>query len=228
VDDNIKRLIDYLKEEDVYENTIIIYTGDQGYFLGAHDFFDKRWMYEEGMKMPFIVHWPGAIKAGSRCDLLINNTDFAPTMIDMAGGRVPDYMQGKSFKRILLGEKEEAWRDATYYRYWMHMAHKLGNPAHFGIRTQKYKLIFFYGVDYEDPPRTNYWGSQADIVTPPGWELYDLQADPHEMKNLYGRPEYSETVKALKAKLKVLRAELNETDAKYPHIQKIIEEHWND
>jgi N-acetylglucosamine-6-sulfatase len=228
VDDNVKRLVDYLKEEGVYENTLIIYTGDQGYFLGEHDFFDKRWMYEEGMKMPFIVHWPGAIKAGSRCDLLINNTDFAPTMIDMAGGQVPDYMQGKSFKRTLLGAKQETWRDATYYRYWMHMAHKLGNPAHFGIRTRQCKLIFFYGVDYEDPPRTDYWGSQADIVTPAGWELYDLQADPHEMKNLYGRPEYSETVKALKAKLKALRQELNETDAKYPHIQKIIEDHWND
>ena len=136
----------------------------------------------------------------------------------------------RNIKKIddLLGKKEEAWRDATYYRYWMHMAHNLGNPAHFGIRTQKYKLIFFYGVDYEDPPRTDYWGSQADIITPPGWELYDIQADPHEMKNLYGRSEYSEIIKALKAKLKVLREELNETDAKYPHIQKIIDEHWND
>jgi len=228
VDDNVKRLVQYLKEEGVYENTLIIYTGDQGYFLGEHDLFDKRWMYEEGMRMPFIVHWPGSIKAGSRCDLLINNTDFAPTLIEMAGGRVPGYMQGKSFKRTLLGKEEKAWRDATYYRYWMHMAHKLGTPAHFGLRTQKFKLIFFYGVDVEDPPRTNYWGSQADIVTPPGWELYHLEADPHEMKNLYGKPEHSETVKALKAKLKLLREELNETDAKYPHIQKIIEKHWND
>lgn len=228
VDDNVKRLIDYLKEEGVYENTIIIYTGDQGYFLGEHDFFDKRWMYEEGMRMPFIVHCPGTIQKGRRCALLINNTDFAPTMIDIAGGKVPAYMQGRSFKRTLLGKKEKQWRDATYYRYWMHMAHNLGNPAHFGIRTAKYKLIFFYGVDYEDPPRTDYWGSQADIVTPPGWELYDIQADPHEMQNLYGRAEYSETIKELQSKLRSLRKKLNETDLNYPHIQKIIDEHWDD
>jgi N-acetylglucosamine-6-sulfatase len=228
VDDNVKRLIDYLKEEGAYENTIIIYTSDQGFFLGEHDFFDKRWMYEEGMRMPFFVHCPGKVQKASRCDLLINNTDFAPTMIDMAGGQAPQYMQGRSFKRTVLGKKEEAWRDATYYRYWMHMAHNLGNPAHFGVRTHRYKLIFFYGVDYEDPPRTDYWGSQADIVTPPGWELYDIQADPHEMTNLYGRSEYSDIVKELKAKLRSLREELNETDSNYPHIQKIIDEHWTD
>ncbi|MCF7974076.1 MAG: sulfatase [Phycisphaerae bacterium] len=228
VDDNVQRLVEYLKEEGIYENTLIIYTGDQGYFLGEHDFFDKRWMYEEGMRMPFIAHGPGFIAKGSRCDLLINNTDFAPTLIDMAGGRVPEYMQGRSFKQTLLGNKEQPWRDATYYRYWMHMAHNLGNPAHFGIRTHQYKLIFFYGVDYEDPPRTDYWGSQADIVTPPGWELYDIKEDPHEMNNLYGRSEYAETVKELKAKLRLLRQELNETDAKYPHIQTIIDAHWND
>jgi len=228
VDDNVKRLIDYLKAEGIYENTIIIYTGDQGYFLGEHDFFDKRWMYEEGMRMPFFVHYPGSMEKGSRCGLLINNTDFAPTLIDVAGGEVPKYMQGRSFKRTLLGKKENAWRDATYYRYWMHMAHNLGNPAHFGIRTNKYKLIFFYGVDYEDPPRTDYWGSQADIITPAGWEFYDIEKDPHEMNNLYGRSEYAQVIKELKGKLQSVREELKETDVNYPHIQKIIDEHWDD
>jgi len=228
VDDNVGRLIDYLKQEGIYDHTIIIYTSDQGYFLGEHDFFDKRWMYEEAMRMPFFVHCPGAIEKGRRCDLLINNTDFAPTLIDLAGGDVPDSMQGMSFKRTLLGQKERQWRDATYYRYWMHMAHYLGTPAHFGLRTQKYKLIFFYGVDYEDPPRTDLWGSQADIITPPGWELYDIQKDPHEMNNLYGLPEYGEVIKELKHTLRVLREQLNETDSKYPHIQKIIDNHWND
>ena len=142
-DDNIKRIVDYLKEEGIYDNTVIIYTGDQGYFLGEHDYFDKRWMYEEGMRMPFFVHYPQIIKKGSRSDLLLNNTDFAPTMIELAGGEVPEYMQGKSFIRTLKGKAEKNWRTETYYRYWMHMAHKLGNPAHFGIRTNKYKLIFF-------------------------------------------------------------------------------------
>lgn len=228
IDDNIKRIVDYLKEEGIYDNTVIIYTSDQGYFLGEHDYFDKRWMYEEAMRMPFIVRYPPAIKGGSRCDLLINNTDFAPTLIELAGGRVPDYMQGKSFKRTIDGKKQENWREETYYRYWMHMAHNLGTPAHFGIRTKKYKLIFFYGVDFEDPPRTDYWGSQADIVTPPGWEFYDLEKDPHEMNNGYHNPEYSDTIAALKKRLRAVREELNETDERYPHIQKIIDKHWSD
>ncbi|HUV66894.1 MAG TPA: sulfatase/phosphatase domain-containing protein, partial [Sedimentisphaerales bacterium] len=228
IDDNIKRIVDYLKEEGIYDNTVIIYTGDQGYFLGEHDYFDKRWMYEEGMRMPFIVRYPPTIKGGSRCDLLINNTDFAPTMIELAGGEVPDYMQGRSFKRTIDGKKEKNWREETYYRYWMHMAHNLGTPAHFGIRTKKYKLIFFYGVDCEDPPRTDYWGSQADIITPPGWEFYDLEKDPHEMNNEYHNPEYSEIIDDLKRRLKAVREELNETDEQYPHIQEIIDKHWND
>lgn len=178
--------------------------------------------------MPFIVRYPESIEKGSECDLLINNTDFAPTMIDFGGGKAPDAMQGKSFARTLNGKEQLEWREATYYRYWMHMAHKLGNPAHFGIRTKRYKLIFFYGADFEDPPRMNYWGSQADVVTPPGWELYDLEKDPSEMNNLYPKPEYDGLVEELKDKLKSVREELDETDRDYPHIQKIIDKHWGD
>jgi uncharacterized sulfatase len=228
VDDNVKRIVDYLKEEGIYDNTVIIYTGDQGFFLGEHDYFDKRWMYEEGMRMPFFIRYPKTIQEPSRQDLLINNTDFAPTMIELAGGEVPEYMQGRSFIRTLEGKKEKDWRTETYYRYWMHMAHYLGNPGHFGIRTMKYKLIFFYGVDYEDPPRTDYWGSQADIVTPPGWEFYDLEEDPKEMNNLYGNTEYAEVIVDLKQRLAKAREELNETDNNYPHIQAIIDKHWDD
>jgi N-acetylglucosamine-6-sulfatase len=227
IDDNIKRIVDYLKEEGLYDNTIIIYTSDQGYFLGEHDYFDKRWMYEESMRMPFIVHYSPVIKGGTRSDLLINNTDFAPTLIELAGGTAPVYMQGKSFKRTIEGKKEKNWRQETYYRYWMHMAHHLGTPAHFGIRTSQYKLIFFYGVDFEDPPRKGYWGSKAEIVTPPGWEFYDLLQDPNEMQNLYSDPEYSEVINDLKTRLKSLRKELNETDERYPHIQDIIDKNWN-
>jgi arylsulfatase A-like enzyme len=227
VDDNMKRIIDYLKEEGIYDKTVIFYTGDQGYFLGEHDYFDKRWMYEEGMRMPFIVRYPGKKKGNERSDLLINNTDFAPTMIELAGGTVPEYMQGISFMNNIVGKEQTGERQETYYRYWMHMAHYLGNPAHFGIRTKQYKLIFFYGVDYADPPRTDYWGSQADIVTPPGWEFYDLEKDPHEMNNLYGNPEYAEIISDLKIRLKSTREKLNETDKNYPHIQKIIDENWD-
>lgn len=228
VDDNVKRIVDYLKEEGIYDNTVIIYTADQGYYLGEHDYFDKRWMYEEGMRMPFFVRYPETIKPDRRSNLLINNTDFAPTLIELAGGEVPDYMQGMSFKRTLEGKKEHGWRTETYYRYWMHMAHYLGNPAHFGIRTMKYKLIFFYGVDYEDPPRTDYWGSQADIVTPPGWELYNMENDPFEMNNLYQDSAYADIIADLKERLKKLREEINETDEDYPHIKAIIDKHWDD
>lgn len=227
VDDNINRIIDYLKDEGIYDNTIIIYTADQGYFLGEHDYFDKRWMYEESMRMPFIVHYPPAIKEGTRSDLLVNNTDFAPTIIELAGGTAPLYMQGESFKRTIEGNKQKNWREETYYRYWMHMAHYLGTPAHFGLRTKQYKLIFFYGVDFEDPPRTDYWGSQADIVTQPGWEFYDLYQDPNETQNLYFDPEYTEVINDLKLRLKSLREELSETDERYPHIQEIIDKNWN-
>ena len=156
IDDNIKRILDYLESEGILDNTVIIYTADQGIYLGEHDYYDKRWMYEESMRMPFIVRYPPLIKAGTRTDALINNTDFAPTIIDLAGGSPPEYMQGMSFKTILAGNPlPDNWRKGTYYRYWMHMAHGHGNPAHFGIRTNDYKLIFFYGVYYKTPPETN-------------------------------------------------------------------------
>jgi N-acetylglucosamine-6-sulfatase len=118
--------------------------------LGEHDYIDKRWMYEESMRMPFLVRYPKMIKAGIRTNAIINNIDYAPTIIDLAGGSVPEYMHGKSFKNILsAGEEPQDWRKATYYRYWMHMAHAHVNPAHFGVRTKNYKLIFFYGSDYQ-------------------------------------------------------------------------------
>ena len=132
------------------DNTVIIYTGDQGFMLGEHDYIDKRWMYEESLRMPFLVRYPQKIQAGTRTEAIINNTDFAPTIIELAGGVVPSAMQGSSFKSILeTGIEPEGWQQETYYRYWMHMAHKHNNPAHFGIRTKDYKLIFFYGLDYD-------------------------------------------------------------------------------
>lgn len=228
VDDNVKRIIDYLRQTGELDNTIIMYTGDQGFFLGEHDLMDKRWMYEEAFRMPFIVHAPKIVKAGSANGWLINNTDFAPTMLELAGIlKTPEYMQGRSFADALKGKpKPNDWRKVTYYRYWMHMAHNLRVPAHFGVRNERFKLIFFYGVDSKYPPRTNEWGSQADIVTDPGWEFYDMQTDPHEMKNLYGDPTYGKVIKNMKAELKKTRADLNETDEKYPHIQQIIDANW--
>ncbi|MGB5666437.1 MAG: sulfatase [Maribacter sp.] len=235
VDDNVKRLLDYLETEGLMDNTIIVYTGDQGFMLGEHDYIDKRWMYDESMRMPFFVRYPKSIKAGIRTDAIINNTDFAPTMIELAGGTTPDYMQGKSFKTILeTGEEPENWQQATYYRYWMHLAHKHQNPAHFGIRTKDYKLIFFYGkywVDTDDPNaewNKESWGNDFTNHTPPAWEFYDLKQDPKEMNNAYKNPEYKETIADLKQQLVKIREDLNETDVNYPHIQKVIDAHWND
>ena len=171
--------------------------------------------------MPLIVHWPGGVKSGSVNDWLINNTDFAPTMLELAGVRkTPDYMQGRSFAAALKGEpsaKPEDWRKVTYYRYWMHMAHNLQVPAHFGIRSDRYKLIFFYGANANGRGRR----------TPAAWEFYDLQVDPQEMQNEYGNPKYGQTIAEMKVQLKETREELGETDEKYPEIQKIVDEYWD-
>jgi len=231
VDDNLGRLFDYLKKEGLWENTVIIYTGDQGMMLGEHDYQDKRWMYDESMRMPFIVHYPKLIKSGSTSELLINNTDYAPTMLALAGGTVPDYMQGKSFLNTLSGKKEDTWRTSTYYRYWMHMIHH-EVPAHFGIRTDRYKLIFYYSKHWrsDEEGKEYYWWKQYAPVkdaSPPAWELYDLKLDPEELHNRYHDPEYQEIVMTLKKDLKAQRETLKETDKDFPEIQAIVEKYWN-
>ena len=216
VDDNLKRLFAYLEANDLMDNTIIVYTADQGVFLGEHDLMDKRWMYEEAMHMPFIVHWPAVVKAGQTNDWLINNVDFAPTLLELAEAEIPESMQGRSFAGALRGEpKPDDWRKYTYYRYWMHMAHHLTVPGHFGIRGERYKLIFFYGRDLPDgrfPP------------TPAAWEFYDLKNDPHEMHNQVSNPEYEKVISDMKVALKQIRKALGETDETYPEIQKVIDE----
>ncbi len=219
VDDNVKRLVDYLKETGELDNTIIIYTGDQGLFLGEHDLIDKRWMYEEALRMPFIVYAPKLVRAGSNNGWIINNTDFAPTILELAGvEKTPEYMQGHSFVAALKGHpKPVEWRTYTYYRYWMHMAHSLRVPAHFGIRSDRYKLIFFYGSDYREKIKQ----------TPVAWEFYDLEKDPMEMNNLYNNPEYIEIIESMKVELKNTRVELNETDQKFPHIEAILKDNYD-
>jgi arylsulfatase A-like enzyme len=209
VDDNVKRLLDTLRETGELDNTVIMYTGDQGYFLGEHDLMDKRWMYEESMRMPFIVYYPKMVKGGSTNHWLINNTDFAPTILDLAGVATPGYMQGRSFAPALKGDqKPEDWRTVTYYRYWMHMAHRLAVPAHFGVRSDRYKLMFFYNP-------------------PVAWEFYDLEKDPQEMHNVYTDPAYGKIIADLKEQLKETRQALGETDEKRPKIQAIIDANWD-
>ena len=231
VDDNLKRLFDYLKANDLWENTIIVYTGDQGMMLGEHDYMDKRWMYEEAMRMPFIMSYPNGIKAGTQSDLLINNTDFAPTLLEMAGGEVPAYMQGKSFALTTQGEIQPNWRKATYYRYWMHLVHH-DVPAHFGIRSKEHKLIFYYADHYlpeKNGTPTMWWKETSFKIrpTPVAWEFYDLKKDPQEIDNRYDDPAYQEIITELKLELKRQREELKETDKNYPHLEARIANNWN-
>ena len=231
VDDNVARLLAHLKKRGLLENTIIIYTGDQGMMLGEHDYMDKRWMYEESMRMPLIIRYPKRIRPGTKCDWLINNTDFAPTMLALAGVKTPTYMQGESFAAAFDGSSEpDSWRKSTYYRYWMHMAHGHNNPAHFGIRTKTHKLIFYYGADFTDVHGgkrvTRHGGNRYFRSTPPAWEFYDLRVDPKEMHNRYSDPRYRDLIADLKRELKKTREALGETDAAYPKLQKIIAAHW--
>ena len=185
------------------------------------------------MRIPFFVRYPKRKKSGIRVDAIINNTDFAPTIIEIAGGTVPEYMQGNSFKSIIeTGVEPDNWQTSTYYRYWMHMAHRHAVPSHFGLRTKDYKLIFFYGKYWVDTDATNdynknSWGNRFDFHTPPGWEFYDLKNDHFEMDNRYGDPKYVEIISDLKSQLVEKRIKLNEEDNDYPHIQKVIDNHWD-
>lgn len=218
VDDGIARLREALEQSGELENTIIVYTADQGFMLGEHDYIDKRWMYEESQRMPFIVRYPKWIRAGTTCDAIINNVDFAPTLLAMAGIATPKFMQGRSFLPILRGQPTPPdWPTATYYRYWMHMAHH-ANPAHYGIRSKDFKLIFFYGLPLDAP------GAHQE-PTRPHWELYDLRSDPHEMNNVIAEARYADVVSQLKQQLVALKTQVGDTDARYPQLQALGRDH---
>jgi N-acetylglucosamine-6-sulfatase len=216
IDDNLARLFKHLEETGQMDNTVIIYTGDQGFMLGEHDYQDKRWMYEESQRMPFLIRYPKSIKAGTRTDAIVENVDYAPTMLAFAGIETPAYMQGRSFKEICeTGSEPKGWKKAAYYRYWMHMAHH-DNPGHVGIRTKRHKLIYYYGCNYE-----------GGYQTPPGWELYDLKKDPHETVNQYDSPEYSETVTRLKKQLAALRRKVGDDGRDFPKCEAVVQEFWD-
>ncbi len=218
VNENVGRILDYLDQEGLADNTIVVYTSDQGQFLGEHDFHDKRWMYEESLRMPFLIRYPKEIPENSVNNDLILNTDFAPTFLDYAGVSIPPDMQGRSFRTNVAGETPKDWRGSAYYRYWLHLASH-DNPSHYGVRTKDYKLIFFYGL----PLDAN--GAKPQKSTP-GWELYDLRKDPDETRNVYDDPAYADAAKELKRELLRLKTELGDEDEKYPELMQIRANHW--
>ena len=216
IDDNIGKLLRYLDTTGLAENTIVVYVSDQGYFLGEHGFFDKRMMYEEPLRMPFVIRYPKEIPAGSRNSDLILNTDFAALLADYGEVNVPEQSQGVSFRQNLAGKTPADWRKSVYYRYWTH--HKI-RPAHFGIRNERYKLIFLYA----HPLQTT--GSEKEPGAP-AWEFYDLQLDPHENKNQYDTPAYQEIIREMKTELLQLREDLEDTDAESIQMQNLMHEYW--
>jgi arylsulfatase A-like enzyme len=221
VDENVGRVLDYLDKSGLTKNTLVIYTADQGMFLGEHDYFDKRWIYEECFRMPFLARLPGTIPAGSVNDEhLCSNLDFAQTFLDFAKvDAAPEIksMQGRSLRALLAGDDPGKWRDAVYYRYWMHLAHH-HIPAHYGVRDARYKLAFFYAL-----PLDASLGRGKFPPSTAGWELYDLKADPHEINNVYGFSEYASVTKRLKTRLRELKEQYGDTDKNYPALLKLRE-----
>jgi arylsulfatase A-like enzyme len=191
VDEGVGEVLDYLDKNGLAENTIVVYTSDQGMYLGEHGWFDKRFMYEESFRTPLLMRYPKEIKPGTKISKLVQNLDFAPTFLDYAGVTIPADMQGESFRKLISGQTSE-WRDAVYYTYYeypsIHMVKR-----HYGIASERYKLIhFYYDVDE--------------------WEMYDLEKDPHEMKSVYNDPAYAEVQADMHRRLTELRAKYGDSD----------------
>ena len=194
VDESIGRVMEYLEEIGELDNTVIVYTSDQGFFLGEHGWFDKRFMYEECLRMPFVIRYPKMIKAGSTSKAICMNVDFGPTFLNLAGIEVPSEMQGRSFRKVLekKGRIPAGWREAAYYHYYEYPAeHSV--KRHYGIRTSDCKLIHFYN----------------DIDQ---WEMYDMKADPQEMRNVYDDPAYADKRAQMHRILEQVQQEYEDTD----------------
>ena len=198
IDDNVGRVLDYLEENDLEDNTLVVYTSDQGFYLGEHGWYDKRFIYDESFKTPLLIKWPNKIKPGITNDEMVQNLDFAQTFLEAAGISSPEDMQGESLMPLLTGDEDRWTREEVYYHYYeypsVHMVKR-----HYGIVNKEFKLVrFYYDVDE--------------------WELYDRLNDPNEMNNVYDDPNYSEVVKDLKVKLAELRVKYKdseELDKKY-------------
>jgi arylsulfatase A-like enzyme len=193
IDDNVGRLLNFLDEQGLADNTIVIYTSVNGFFLGDHGWFDKRFMYEQSLHIPFIVRYPGVIKPGSVNKDMVINADFGPTFLDYAGCPVPRDMQGRSLRPLFRGHAPSDWRQSVYYHYYEFPAPHHVHP-HYGVRTDRYKLVYYYTLNE--------------------WELFDLKRDPHELKSVYNNPGYAKVRREMATELQRLRTKLKDDTPK--------------
>jgi arylsulfatase A-like enzyme len=189
IDESVGRVLDYLKSEGLDDNTILVYSSDQGFFLGEHGWFDKRWIFEESLRTPLLIRWPGVARPRSVCNDIVSNLDFAETFLEAAGAAIPAEMQGRSLVPILRGNKPADWRTSFYYHYYEYPGpHNV--RRHYGVVTDRFKLVHFY------EPEMNYW------------ELFDRHSDPREMRSVLDQPQYADVRQELHAELKRLRTSL--------------------
>jgi len=207
IDDNIEKIIAGLEKRGLLENTIIIYTSDQGYFLGEHGFFDKRMMLEESSRMPFVIRYPKDLPKGTRNNSLLMNIDIPVLILDFAEVQKPEQMQGVSFRSLLKNDQQQG-RKYTYYRYWEHSPDR---PAHFGVRSSRYKLIHYYGKPLG-------MKSANAQTTPASWEFYDLETDPYEQKNVFNDPSYKDLIEEMHLVLKSEKAFYQDHQTEVPEL----------
>ena len=199
LDQEVGRVLDYLEQKGLLDNTLVVYTSDQGFYMGEHGWFDKRFMYEESLSTPLVMHLPKGFERRGIIDEMVQNIDYAPTFLDLAGAPIPADIQGVSLLPLLKGKAAtkadkkavKQWRDAIYYHYYEYPAEHAVR-RHYGIRTDRYKLIHFYGHDID------------------AWELFDLKTDPHELHNLYGQPSMEAVQKQLHQRLEALQVQYDD------------------
>lgn len=215
IDDSVGEVLQYLDAQGLAQDTIVIYSSDQGFFLGEHGWFDKRFMYEESFQMPFLIRYPAEIAAGSTSDAIICNVDFAPTWLEYARLRTPSYMQGVSFRDVLRdgGRIPARWQQVAYHRYWMNNDEIHHALAHYGVRNQRYKLIYWYNEDYGISgarPGSDFKDKE--------WELFDCEEDPLELFNVYHEPRYQRVVTEMTALLEAKMEEIGDEPSHKPEV----------
>ncbi len=203
IDENMGRLLDHLEVTGDSDDTVVMYTSDQGFFLGDHGWFDKRLMYEESLRMPLLIQFPSRIAPGSSSDEIVTNVDFTPTILELLGVERPEHLQGRSFVPLLEGAPPADWPSSMYYRYWMHRDGSHLCPAHYGVRTRTHKLICYYNDPLDQP------GAHGP-ADPVEWELFDLVADPYEVNNVFGHPEHAAVQAELLTELARLQAKVGD------------------